>query len=196
MTPDLQPTLVGEFVTLRPLQPEDFDALYAVARDPLIWEQHPARDRWQHDVFRRFVDDALACRGAFVVVDRASGAIVGSTRYFGHDPLAREIEIGWTFLARSHWGGRHNAEMKRLMLAHAFTFVDTVVFHVGRDNVRSQKAVERIGGVVLASGVRAGADHLVYALTRATCTLALGLPGAGAGAPGTAGASDVSDGNA
>jgi RimJ/RimL family protein N-acetyltransferase len=189
MTPDLQPTLVGELVTLRPLQAEDFDALYAVARDPRIWEQHPAHDRWQHDVFRRFVDDALASRGAFVVVDRASGAIVGSTRYFGHDPLAREIEIGWTFLARSHWGGRHNAEMKRLMLAHAFTFVDTVVFHVGRDNVRSRKAVERLGGVVRGSVVRAGADHVVYALTRATCTLPLGRAGAGADPPSASGAS-------
>jgi N-acetyltransferase len=173
MTADLQPTLEGDRVLLRPLRVDDFDTLYAVARDPLIWEQHPASDRWQEPVFRRFVADALASGGAFLVIDRRSGAVVGSSRYYGYDPDASEIEIGWTFLARSHWGGHFNHEMKRLMLDHAFRLVDTVVFFVGVNNVRSQRAVERIGGVRRGVQSRSGADQVVYALTRETCTLPL-----------------------
>jgi RimJ/RimL family protein N-acetyltransferase len=173
MTPDLQPTLVGELVTLRPLREQDFDALYSAARDPRIWEQHPAHDRWKPEVFRRFVDDALATRSAFVVVDRATGEIVGSTRFHGHDPHAREIEIGWTFLARSHWGGRYNHEMKRLLLAHAFTFVDTVLLYVGVANLRSRTAAERIGGVLRGPVDRFGIAHVVYAITPESCRLPL-----------------------
>lgn len=145
MSLDLQPTLTGELVTLRPLCEDDFEALYAVAADPLIWEQHPAHDRYEREVFRSFVDDALAGRGAFVVIDNATGVIIGSSRYHDYNPKRRDVEIGWTFLARSHWGGRFNAEMKQLMLAHAFGAVDRVLFMVGLDNVRSQRAVENIG---------------------------------------------------
>jgi RimJ/RimL family protein N-acetyltransferase len=147
---DLQPTLTGALVTLRPLRPDDHDALFAVARDPLIWAQHPAHDRWQPDVFRAFFDEALATRGAFAVHDTADGRLIGSSRYFGLNAERREVEIGWTFLARSHWGGRHNGEMKRLMLAHAFTAVERVVFFIGAGNIRSQRAIERIGGVRIA----------------------------------------------
>ncbi len=142
---DLQPVLTGELVTLRPLREEDFEALYAVASDPLIWEQHPARDRYEREVFRTFVDDALAGRGAFVVIDNASAAIIGSSRYHDYSAERRDVEIGWTFLARAYWGGRYNAEMKRLMLEHAYSAVDRVLFMVGPDNVRSQRAVEKIG---------------------------------------------------
>jgi N-acetyltransferase len=173
MTADLQPTLEGDRVLLRPLRPDDFDALYAVARDPLIWEQHPASDRWQETVFRKFFADALASGGAFLVLDRRTGEVVGSSRYYGYDAGKREVEIGWTFLARSRWGGHFNHEMKRLMLEHAFGFADTVVFFVGVNNVRSQRAVERIGATRRGMQHRFGADSLVYALTRDACTLPL-----------------------
>jgi RimJ/RimL family protein N-acetyltransferase len=173
MPSNLQPTLEGERVLLRPLRPDDFDALYAVARDPLIWEQHPASDRWQEPVFRRFFADALASGGALVALDRRDGAVVGSSRYYGYDPQAREVEIGWTFLARSHWGGHFNHEMKRLMLDHAFGFVDTVLFYVGVNNLRSQTAVERIGAVRRDVQHRNGAENVVYALTPTTCRLPL-----------------------
>jgi hypothetical protein len=113
---DLQPYLVGELVELRPLRPEHWDSLYAVASDPLIWAQHPATDRYKEEVFREFFREALESRGAFVVLDRKTQRVIGSSRYFGFDREKREIEIGWTFLARSHWGGRYNGEMKRLML--------------------------------------------------------------------------------
>jgi N-acetyltransferase len=148
---DLQPHLVGELVEVRPLRTEDWGALFAVAADPLIWEQHPASDRYQEDVFKEFFREALESGGAFVVVDRETQQIIGSSRYFGFEPARKEIEIGWTFLARSHWGGKYNGELKRLMLDHAFQFVDSVVFLIGPENLRSQKAVERIGGVRIES---------------------------------------------
>src|SRR5437016_1546254 len=144
---ELQPHLVGDLVELRPLRPEDWEGLFEVASDPMIWEQHPAQDRYQEDVFKDFFQEALHSRGAFVAVDRTTQKIIGSSRYFGYDPEKREVEIGWTFLARSHWGGHYNKEMKRLMLDHAFQFVDSVIFLVGPANIRSQKAVEKIGAV-------------------------------------------------
>ena len=148
---ELQPHLVGELIEVRPLRAEDWESLFAVAADPLIWEQHPAGDRYQEEVFREFFREALESGGAFAVVDRQTKKIIGSSRYFGFDPVKREIEIGWTFLARSHWGGKYNGELKRLMLDHAFKSVESVVFLIGPKNVRSQKAVERIGGVLIGS---------------------------------------------
>ena len=144
---DLQPTLTGSLIELRPLKLEHWYDLFAVASDPLIWEQHPASDRCKEDVFKVFFQEALHCGGAFVVVDNATQEIIGSSRFFGYDAGKPEIEIGWTFLARKYWGGRYNAEMKRLMLTHAFRFVETVVFYVGENNIRSQKAMEKIGGI-------------------------------------------------
>ncbi len=148
MSVDVQPTLRGSLIELHPLRAEHWDALFAVASDPLIWEQHPNSDRHQEPVFREFFDVALASGSAFVVRDAADGRIIGSSRFHGHDPVKREIEIGWTFLARDYWGGRYNREMKRLMIRHALQFVDSVIFVVGPNNVRSRTAVERIGGVL------------------------------------------------
>ena len=145
---ELQPRLAGDLLEVRPLRPDDWESLFAVASDPLIWEQHPARDRYKEEVFKEFFREALESGGAFVVIDRKTQKIIGSSRYFGFDPGKREIEIGWTFLARSHWGGKYNGELKRLMLDHAFKFVESVVFLIGPTNVRSQRAVEKIGGVL------------------------------------------------
>ena len=144
---DWQPVLNGDRLTLRPLAPDDWQALFAVASDPLIWDIHPAHDRWQEPVFRAFFADALAGGGAVAVIDRASGAIIGSSRWQGYDPAnGGSVEIGWTFLARSHWGGACNRELKRLMLAHAFGQVERVAFRVGETNLRSRRAMEKIGG--------------------------------------------------
>ena len=134
----------GNLIELSPLRSEDFDALFAAASDPLIWEQHPECDRYEKDVFQVFFREALESGGAFVVIDRSSQQIIGSTRFYGYDPEKSEIEIGWTFLARKYWGGRYNAEMKRLLLNHAFTFVQNVVFYVGEKNIRSQMAMEKL----------------------------------------------------
>jgi RimJ/RimL family protein N-acetyltransferase len=162
-----QPILTGDLVILRPITPEDFDDLYAAASDPLIWEQHPVSNRYQKEVFQEYFDGAIASGSAFVVIDRTAQKIIGSTRYFGYNPERSEVEIGWTFLARSHWGGRYNGEMKRLLLTHAFQFVERVIFLVGPQNIRSQRAVERIGG--RRAGVRlddTGLESLVYEITK------------------------------
>jgi RimJ/RimL family protein N-acetyltransferase len=147
MSFDPRPNLKGELIELRPLTREDWDDLFAVASDPLIWEQHPESNRYKEDVFRIFFREALESGGAFVVIDKKSQKIIGSTRFYGYDPEKSEIEIGWTFLARKYWGGRYNWEMKQLLLAHAFKFVENVVFFVGPNNIRSQKAMEKIGGI-------------------------------------------------
>jgi RimJ/RimL family protein N-acetyltransferase len=147
MSFDLQPNLKGELIELRPLTPEDWDDLFAVASDPLIWEQHPEGNRYKEDVFKAFFREAMESGGAFVIMDTKSQRIIGSTRFHGYAPEKSEIEIGWTFLARNYWGGRYNRELKQLMLAHAFKFVENVVFYVGQTNVRSQKATEKIGGI-------------------------------------------------
>lgn len=166
---DLQPHLTGVLLELRPLRPDDFTDLYGVASDPLIWEQHPAHDRWREPVFREFFDRGLDSGGALVAIDRRDGRIVGSSRYFAYSEERRDVEIGWTFLARSHWGGRYNREMKRLMLDHAYRFVDRVHFIVGPTNLRSQRAVQKLGAVL--TGDRPdhyGTRSLVFSLDRAT----------------------------
>lgn len=167
--PDWQPTLTGALLTLRPMVEGDFAELFRVASDPDIWAQHPAHDRWQEAVFRQYFDDGLAGRGALVAIDRASGRLIGSSRYHGYDAAASEVEIGWTFLARSHWGGRFNREMKQLMVAHALESVSRVIFAVGEDNGRSRAALARIGATLTAerkvTRLR-GADvsHVIYEL--------------------------------
>jgi RimJ/RimL family protein N-acetyltransferase len=168
---ELQPHLVGELLELRPLRPEDWEALFQAASDPLIWEQHPARDRYKEDIFRQFFREALESGGAFAVLERKSGSIIGSSRYFGYDPEKSEIEIGWTFLARSCWGGAYNGEMKRLMVEHAHRFVENVVFLVGPENFRSQRALLKIGAVLAGRRSRTGPDgslheSLVYLLKK------------------------------
>ena len=168
---ELQPTLTGSLLELRPLRPDDFDALYRAAGDPLIWEQHPEPTRHELAVFRRYFDSAIESGGALVAIDRQSGAIIGSSRYWNLDPAQSEVEIGWTFLQRAYWGGEYNGEMKRLMIEHAFRFVDRVLFVIGEDNVRSQKAVEKIGAKFLRLADRTAPDgsirrNVVYAITR------------------------------
>jgi len=151
---ELQPTLTGDLLQLRPLNPSDFEALFAAASDPLIWEQHPENDRYTREVFQRYFDSALESGGAFAIVERKTDRIIGSSRYYGFDSAKREIEIGWTFLERAFWGGTYNRELKTLMLGHAFKFVDRVLFIVGEDNLRSRKAVEKIGAKYLRDFVR------------------------------------------
>lgn len=164
---ELQPLLTGTRVELRPMRPEDFPALHAVASDPLIWELHPEPDRYKEEVFRTYFRGGLESGGAFLVIDRADGRIIGSSRFYGYDEAASEIEIGWTFLARSHWGGEYNRDLKDLMLRHAFRFVDRVIFKVGPQNLRSRRAMEKIGGVLIGTSPDSrGGEAVVYAIAR------------------------------
>jgi RimJ/RimL family protein N-acetyltransferase len=171
-TPDLQPTLTGDTIELRPTVPDDWHALYAVASDPDIWAVHPAHDRWQEPVFRRYFEEALASRGSLTIRERESGRVIGASRYYNAYAGPGEVEIGWTFLARDHWGGTINRELKDLMLRHAFRWFDPVIFVVGKDNLRSRRAMEKIGGVLRPETqyrdmAGRSESHVVYAIRKA-----------------------------
>jgi N-acetyltransferase len=146
MAIQLQPVLTGPTLLLRPLEASDFEALYAAASDPLIWVQNPQPTRYQREVFRKIFDGGIESKGAFAVIDRAGGQMIGTSRYYDWKPDKREIAIGYTFLTRAYWGGVTNGEMKKLMLDHVFQWADTVWFHIGANNLRSRKALEKIGG--------------------------------------------------
>lgn len=165
---DRQPVLVGALVTVRPTVADEFDALYAIAADPAIWDQHPAHDRWQEPVFRTFFDEGLATGGMLTVRDAADGAVIGATRSVPAGDDA--VEIGWTFLARSHWRRGYNRELKRLMIDHALAQVDAVRFSAGVDNHRSRRAIEALGATPLpAAMVERGGEmvpRVLYELRR------------------------------
>ena len=171
MSFDLQPRLTGNLIELRPLMREDFDPLFAAASDPLIWEQHPENDRYTREVFQNYFDGAMESKGAFAIIDRKSGRIIGSSRYCNLNEGKSEVEIGWTFLERTFWGGTYNRQLKSLMLAHAFRFVDRVLFVVGENNLRSQKALEKIGAKFLKKTQLSASDgrltaNVVFVITR------------------------------
>lgn len=163
---ELQPTLQGDLVKLQPLLSSDFPHLFAAASDPLIWEQHPASDRYQEPVFRQFFDEGMASGGAFLICEANSDRIIGSSRYCHYSQEDNEIEIGYTFLARDYWGGRFNAEIKALMLQHAFQFVDSVLFVVGNHNFRSQQAVMKLGALPDPTALQLHNDRIIYRLRR------------------------------
>jgi RimJ/RimL family protein N-acetyltransferase len=129
------------------MRESDWANLYAVASDPAIWALHPASNRYEEKEFREYFDTGMASGGALTIYNKQTAKAIGASRYYGFDPELREVEVGWTFLATAYWGGRYNREIKRLMLEHAFGFADTVVFWVGDRNWRSQRAMEKIGGV-------------------------------------------------
>ena len=144
---DKQPTLTGTYVGARPLLQSDYDALYAVAADPLIWEQHPVPNRHQEPVFRDFFAESLDSGGALLVTERQTGCVIGSSRFHGYSQAKSQIEIGWTFLARSHWGGQYNSDLKAIMARHAFQFVESIVLFISPTNLPSQRAATKIGAV-------------------------------------------------
>lgn len=172
MTLDRQPKLETERLVLRPLSEDDREALYEIASDPAVWEQHPIHDRWRREVFDAFFDEGLKSGGALAVLRKSDGRIIGHSRYDGYDPQeGGVVEIGWTFLAPACWGKGINTEMKRAMLAHAFGEVATVEFRVGDTNYRSRNALEAIGAARTEryeleryQGKRV--VHLVYEITR------------------------------
>ena len=144
---NLQPfNLVNDWVHLVPLRETDFEDLYQVAKDPLIWEQHPNPDRYKRDVFQNYFKGAIESKGAFLIKDTNS-VIIGCSRFYDYLPEKKEIKIGYTFFSRNCWGQPYNKSTKLLMLEYAFQFVDQVIFHVGAQNIRSQRAMEKLGAV-------------------------------------------------
>ncbi len=165
---DLQPTLTGKHITLRPLAEHDFQELWAAASDPLIWAQHPDPGRGTREGFPAFFGGALQSKGCLVAIDAERQSVIGWSRYSDYAPGER-IMIGYTFLVRSHWGGPANAEMKQLMLRHAFTDVQEVLFTVAARNLRSRRAVEKLGAELAGAEdtPRWGQIHVIYRLTPA-----------------------------
>ncbi len=144
---DLQPRLSNALISIVPLQEDDFENLYAVAADPLIWEQHPNKNRYQKEVFEVFFKGAMESKGAFIVYDKETGSVVGSSRYYELDAENNSVAIGYTFIGRNFWGNGYNAALKKLMLDYALQFVDKVILHIGATNFRSQKATEKLGAI-------------------------------------------------
>lgn len=137
--------LQDDLILLKPLDEDDFEKLYAVASDPLVWEQHPNKDRYKREVFEKFFEGALQSKGAFLVIEKETGKVIGSTRFYDFNAETKTILIGYSFLARSHWGGKHNHAMKNLMINYALQFADHIQFHIGAKNIRSQTAIQKIG---------------------------------------------------
>lgn len=144
---DLQPSIENEFIRIQPLDKQDFDELYKIASDPLLWEQHPNKDRYKKEVFESFFDDAIQSKGAFLVFDNKTGEVIGSSRFYDFNKAEKSIIIGFTFISRSHWGTNYNRALKSLMLNYAFQVVDKVIFHIEINNIRSQKATEKLGAI-------------------------------------------------
>ena len=142
---DLQPTLTNELVKIRPLYIKDLEPLYDVAKDAKIWEQHPCK-RYLRSEFEKFFTESIESNGALTILDNVTNSIIGSSRFKKVEGFTNGIEIGWTFLDRKYWGGKYNKEVKDLMIDHAFNYVDNIIFYVAKNNIRSQKAVEKING--------------------------------------------------
>lgn len=145
---DLHPAFLHDnLIELIPLKETDFEELYAVASDPLVWEQHPNKLRYHRDVFQNFFEGALLSQGAFLIRDIKTGEVVGSSRFYDYNETENSVLIGYTFIGRKFWGGGYNKALKKIMLDYAFQHVDKVYFHIGAFNFRSQKAIAKIGAV-------------------------------------------------
>jgi RimJ/RimL family protein N-acetyltransferase len=172
MSFDLQPTLENDLVKLRPLSLKDFDSLYKVASDKLIWEQHPDKERYTVSGFKKFFDESMASKGALVIIDRQLGNVIGGSRFNLVPKYKEAVEIGWTFLSRAYWGGTYNSLCKKLMMDYAFKFVDEIIFFVDKNNIRSQKAVEKLTRVdrnrlTIEESIENQGNDLVYRIAKA-----------------------------
>lgn len=169
MSFNYQKTLRSHTITLRALKPEDFNQLYQVAADPKLWAGHPSPERYQQENFNRWFCKALESKQALVIIDNNNQNLIGSTRFYNYDPSKKEVFIGYTFIDRKYWGGQTNREIKELMLNHAFHFVDKVLFDVDPTNIRSQKALEKIGAIFSHKETKALSkvtEYLVYKINK------------------------------
>jgi N-acetyltransferase len=136
MTFDIQPkNLQNEQIKLIPLEEKDFEALYQVASDPLVWEQHPNKLRYQRDVFQNYFEGAIASKGAFFIREAKTNEPIGSSRFYDYDEKDNSIKIGYTFIGRKFWGNGNNKALKKLMLDYVFQYVDKVIFEIGATKI-------------------------------------------------------------
>ena len=149
----LSSTLEDERILIRPLSIEDFDELYKCAADKMIWQGHPAKNRYKKAEFTAWFEDAIACQSTVIFEDKQTNELMGASRYYVEENSTQDISIGYTFLARKYWGGATNAAIKKLMLHHAFKYFDQVWFHIAPSNIRSQRAIEKVGAVYSHQGI-------------------------------------------
>lgn len=140
----IQPQLENDLVQLLPLKEDDFERLFEVASDPKVWQNHPNKSRGTKEGFQNFFNGALQSKGAFLIIDKKSNQVVGSTRFYDYDVEENKLFIGYTFLGYDYWGKGYNTAAKTLMLDYIFQFVDKVYFHVGAENYRSVRAMEKL----------------------------------------------------
>lgn len=165
---NLKPTLSNELVQIIPLKKSDFEELFDVASDKLLWEQHPEKDRYKKEVFLKLFDEAIQSGTAFKIRDLKSNKCIGSTRFYEFDELEKSLAIGYTFIDRKYWATPYNRAVKNLMINYAFQYVDTILFHVGETNFRSQKAVEKLGAIHKKTtyNKETGRTHYTFTLTK------------------------------
>lgn len=146
-------TLEGRWVRLEPLQRQHVDALAAISGDEEIW-RYISMPLATHSDVATFVERTLATaeRGdeiPFVIIEKVTGTIVGSTRFMDIRREHRAVEIGSTWLGRAWWRTAINSESKYLLLRHLFDDVGCLRVSLKTDarNLRSQRAIERLGAV-------------------------------------------------
>lgn len=165
---NLQPTLSNELIQIVPLKEADFEELFAIASDQLLWEQHPEKDRYKKEVFQGFFNTAMQSKSAFKVIDVKNGTTIGTSRYYDFNEAEKSVAIGYTFISRKYWATPYNRALKNLMINYAFQFVENIVFHVGDTNFRSQKAVEKLGALHTETFLdeENGRTHVTYTLIK------------------------------
>ncbi|MGR3542518.1 MAG: GNAT family N-acetyltransferase [Hasllibacter sp.] len=140
--------LEGEALILRPMEAADAGPLAEAIADPLIWEQHPSKERGTPAGARTYADWLAAIGGTMIARRRGSGEVAGASRYYRTEDLPPGAwAIGFTVLVRDLWGGTANREMKALMLPPLFAVSDEVWFHIAPGNLRSQRATAKLGAV-------------------------------------------------
>lgn len=148
----INPTILeGYFVTLQKLSFEHLEALAQVAQNPIIWRNLPI-EGWQRPIFNKWITKSLQEQEngnalVFVIMEAATNRIIGTTRFQDICHEHRKTDIGWTWFAPEAWGLGFNLEAKNMMLTHAFENwnVLKVGFKVDERNLRSQRALEKIG---------------------------------------------------
>jgi len=169
---NLQPEILeDELVKLIPLQENHFEELYKVASDPLIWELHPMKNRYEKEVFTTFFEGAVNSESAFLILDNKTNEVIGTTRFYEYDSEKSSVAIGFTFMGRKFWGGSYNKAIKKLLSNYAFQYVNSILFHVGAENFRSQKAVLKLGAIKINEMIfppNIGILHFEYELKKNT----------------------------
>jgi len=144
--------LAGRYARLEPLEAQHAGGLFTVGRDASIWEWLALDPFVSVDDATRYIEEALASASSraeipFAVIDVASGAVAGTTRYLEIRPSDRALEIGWTWYGVAYQRTALNTEAKLLLLTHAFDIwgAHRLQFKTDARNVRSRRAIERLG---------------------------------------------------